>query len=749
MSVTSSLRLWLTRGAIASLVGASMVAGAAPAHAVGIGPVEPISFGFDRSSDDGSSVVVHDGESASIVSKVDFLSEFEGFPFAKNSVLTRTAFNVTLPDDVTSDWQSREWYGFRSTEDETLCDEVYESAPKLTITNSRRCIDYLQVYDTVGVQNDTGSTQTIQTNAASQVVKNGKKTISNAPNVYEELYAQVHKRDVSSVTLEENESSLTMSLKGCIDESLLNRDSQELSVIVTATEDGSTLTEGESEDYIVWDVSGSGYISEDLSTFTTPRADDYESENGVERENLEVYLDVYIGSPTASTYTATLDVKNVSNQSVLEECGNSDVLGFPTVDVETGGNPSATAATRSLPAATVMANDDFNMYAYNQDGFGGLFYWNLGGSDNTAYTNVDAKVVHMSASGATTSFNGSGYFDTTTGVDGDLGIFRYDTDGSKWFSLSDKGTNWSMTSGTMSAGSPVTKTLTAKAVNKMCPTGFTASYLWGNAAATTAPTAQMWCELGSNHALVLVNLSTVTKIATLGTTSKKNPCVVPVQATSAIASSDSDIAIAYYTRVSTKDVEGYCTSIGSTTKSRSITTVTKAGVATTTSIANNPWGADGEPYTVEMAPADASGSSWIGVGSISDSVMWGTVEPTVAFSLTSNSISVSSSIDPVDLPANSDNRSFTPIKKISSTKWLIGITNTRDFDGVSYADYTQATLNPSTGVITMGDTATMYDFGGYPSARIGASFSIKSGDSATWFVVTGEGTYKSTTWTVS
>ncbi len=727
-----------------TLVGITVTS--APAQAVGIGSVTPEQFSFDRASTDGSNVVVNDGEIVDIYSAVEISPEWAGWPLKKGVKLSRTAFTPVLPAALQGDsFTWREWSGQASNDPEYTCAGIWSDAAGYTFTAADACVDDLRITDGTWARNFSGTSQTITTNAGAQILKNGKKDITTQPGVDSTLTGHITKRDLDSLTIASGESNLTMTMHACVDESLLSDTSEDLSISMVVQRGGSPLIKGTG--YDLWDNSNDENVDLEAMTFTTPSAADYLEGYGTARENIEVNLDVTFSSTSAAAYTATIDLKNGSNQSVLEECPADGVASWGSVSNIDNGDPNITQNSRSLPTNVLQTKSNFDLYGENPDGFGGQFYWTY---DQATQVDVDPapmKIVHLGPTGATNDFNGSGYFTTTSGPYGQLDMGRYDVNGSKWYAINSSAGNWSVTTGSMSAGSPTTSTVTTKTLSKLCPTNFSANWLIGTPAPTANPLAFLFCGYKSFSAVQMVSLKSTgpTLVTSLGATTAKKPCLVPAEATNPNASAGTDVAFLVYTRVGGKDENGYCSAIGATVSGRGLTKITQAGVVTKSTIATNPWVDGVEPASVSMAPSNNQGSEWIGLTYTAE----GIYDPSYAdHTFTTDTAAISSGSSTIALDAGDDFGQWAyllPVKKVGATSWLVALSGDSVFDGETTAKYTVGVLNTTTGQVANGDVGTMSGFG-YYSGRIASRISIKSGTAAYWYTTTSASNYSVSSW---
>ena len=262
MFVSHSALSHITRWAVAGLflTGSSFVA--LPAQANG-DSFAPYSYNFDRPSTDGKSMVIKDGERATVYSQQFLSDSYAGWPAKLNSVFGRSALTVTgsslsgLTREDNSDW--RDWY-YDSFADDT-CGWGSLDSTTFRISNDNKCIDYLQVTDHTTVSNASGSSKTLVTNSNSQVLKLGKKDISNATGVSRGFYAMVEVYDAATVTTLEGEEYISAGFSLCLNEDLVVA-GDVLDLVGNWSTDGNPLV---ADDYEVnpWEEAGATYTVPD------------------------------------------------------------------------------------------------------------------------------------------------------------------------------------------------------------------------------------------------------------------------------------------------------------------------------------------------------------------------------------------------------------------------------------------------------------------------------------------------------
>ena len=135
------------------------------------------------------------------------------------------------------------------------------------------CIRYLRVGDQVDVTNNTGQQQTLTTNTMSQVLKNGKSTLSGQTGIDSFLIGQVT-ADGGSVVTSSGDNSIDLRFNGCIDESLLDTNGEDLTVEVTVTRNGTVLERGTDYDLSFNDGITDGDTDPTLITYPAPSVEE-------------------------------------------------------------------------------------------------------------------------------------------------------------------------------------------------------------------------------------------------------------------------------------------------------------------------------------------------------------------------------------------------------------------------------------------------------------------------------------------
>lgn len=720
----SRIAAWTTFG----LVAASLVAFAPAANANG-GGYSPTYYSFDREASAPGTMLVNDDERVTIFSGQSLQEEY-AWPAPLKTVMSRSAFTQTTASMAgltsLSDEKYRYWSG--STQADPLCSDLedgggyfFQESATLKITAGNRCLDSLSVEDQITVSNDTGSSKTVVTNSMSQVLKAGKKDVSSAVGAGRFFYGNVQKTDVASVTLDPSESYVNAYFELCLNEDLVEG-SDELTIDVS------------------WSQGGSAVSSEDLvvrsNTYLVPEDNPYDQ---------SIYFWVNLDTEDATgTHIATADVE-LSGDSVLEECppAATEPL-WPEVTIINGDGPQATTTPRSMPSDTFTGNDNWDRYGVYQDGFGGMVHYGLT-NDEGAGT---VTLVQLGASGPQNDYNGTGGRTLTSDSNGNFDLGRYGAAGANQFTLVSKAKgNWEYTTSTMTGATPVTQTLTKSSLTKMCDRGFTVYWMGTLSTPTVNPTALLSCVKKNSYQDVLVSIvnNVPTLLQRLGAPTKTRPCVATSFGSNS-AATGTDVALIVYTSTTSND--SYCTGGDVDVSARSITTLTAAGVSTTTPLTESPWAEPGEPYTVQIAPGSSAGE-WVGMTSTRGEE-WETI-PANLFTIAGSAITEGQSITLDDMTDFGLNPRFSIVKKVSTGEWLMSIDGgDPDYwllwdDGENIDRVTVASVNTSTGAVTNGDIVELSGFGQY-SWRIGGFFSGNSPSGTTYFTMTGADTYSTTSW---
>ena len=734
MFVSQSALSHITRWAVAGLflTGSSFVA--LPAQANG-DSFAPSSYSFDRPSTDGKSMVIKDGERATVYSQQLLSDTYAGWPAKLKSVFSRSALTVTgsslsgLTREDNSDW--RDWY-YDSFADET-CDCGSLDSTTFRISNDNKCIDYLQVTDHTTVSNASGSSKTLVTNSNSQVLKLGKKDISNATGVSRGFYAMVEVYDAATVTTLEGEDFIGARFSLCLNEDVVVA-GDVLDLVGNWFTDGDPLM---ADDYEVnpWEEAG--------ATYTVPDDNPYDQ---------TVDFSIQLTVPEPGEHSASADVMK-EGSSVIEECPDSGAApAWPSIETIEGpaGAPKATTTPETMPTWTDLTNPNWDRYGVFPDGFGGAFHYGVSNDDGAG----TVRVVSFDSTGALNNYSSNGMRTFESNSDGYFDIGRYGAAGVNQFTLVARAKgNWEYTTSTMLSSSVQTTTFTKKNLAKLCEKGYTFSGLYPISASTVNPTAVLYCTGGNAYRRAVVSIANNTPVVQtrFGTPTKSRPCVI-VSFGSNPATTGNEVALIAYAATMSRE-NGECTGDG-VVSARSIVAISADGMAVTTPTAD-PWGDLGEPYYLQIAPGAASGQ-WVGITLDSDG--WQQT-PGNLFSIASpegvvsSTITVGQEIVLDDSTWFGDYPRYDIVKDAGNDNWLLSIRSVPGYygmggleiDGELFERATVASVDTVTGAVTNGDVVELSGFGSY-STRTGSLFSGSGPNGTTFFAMTGLTSYSSTTW---
>jgi hypothetical protein len=730
----SRIAAWATFG----LVATSLVAIAPAANANGDG-YSPTNYFFTREASTPGSMLIKNGETVTVYSEQS-LSEAYAWPAPLRSVFSRSAFTQTRQSiaglSSLSDSKMRWWSGY-STAD-PLCSEFEENGGNIsqestnfTINAGNRCVEYLSVSDQITFTNTSGSSKTVVTNSQSQVLKVGKRDISAATGASRMLTGYVEVPDVSTVTTVSGETNVRANFQLCINEDLVDP-AAELEFDVTWSKAGNALT---SEEITV------NYYDENYelaSSYTVPEDNPYD-----QQISLDVWPNDELSGPGA--HVASADV-TFNGSSVLEECPEfATEPGWPTINTIDGiaEGPQATSTSRTMPTDTYTANDNWERYWVFADGFGGAFHSGVTNDDGAG----TVTLVKFDGTSAQNDYNGTGGRQLASDSGGYVDLGRYGAAGANQFTLvpRSKG-NWEYTTSTMTGANPVTRTLSKATLAKLCERGFTFGAIYALNTPTANPTALVGCSDRTSYRQVLVSIvnNVPTVLTRFGTPTRTRPCV-GVAIGSNTAATGTEVALVAYARTMARGSDGFCTGGDVAVSARTITSLTAAGVATTSPLASSPWGEPGEPFNIQIAP-DATSGNWVGMTSTMGEEFQSI--PANLFTMTSSAITEGTAVVLDDSTDFGSYAQYDIVRKVSSGKWLISI-NSGDMyhDGESIVRATVASVNTSNGAVTNGDVVELSGYG-WSSGRTRSLFSGNGPNGTTFFAMTGENSYSTTTWSV-
>lgn len=716
------LAAWATFG----LVATSLVAITPAANANGDG-YSATNYSFDRASSDGKSMLIKDGERVTVYSQQTLDFDY-AWPAALRSVFTRSAFTQTRASltgiTVENDTKWRYWQGTSNNEECSFFDEK----TSLTINAGNRCINYLYATDQVIISNSSGSPKTVVTNSDSQVLKVGKRDVSNVTGSSRNFYSYVESAESSSVTLGAGETYVSANFVLCLNEDLVDA-GDELAFEATWSRNATPLA-GEDVDASFFDNDGNSQTS-----YIVPEDNPYDQE-------ISLGVTPSEANRGEGTHVATADV-TLNGSSVLEECPEpATEAGWPSIEIVDGDGPQATTTSRVMPTSS-FAGSNWDRYNVFSDGFGGAFHSGVSNDEGAG----GVTLVQLGATGPENDYNGSGGRNLSSNKDGYFDVGRYGVAGADQFTLVERSKgNWEYTTSTMAGANPVTRTFTKAALARLCVKGFTFSWMNALSTPTVNPTVLVGCSDRTSYRQLLVSIvnNVPTVVTRFGSPTRTRSCV-SVSFGSNSAATGSEVALIAYASTFARNSDGYCVGGDVPVSARSITNVTAAGTATTSPIASSPWGGSGEPFYLQIAPGSSAGQ-WVGMSFASlggfDSV------PANLFTMTASTITEGTSIELDDSTDFGYYPQYDIVKKESDSEWLISVNGTNVYvDGETLMRATVASVNTSTGVVTNGDILELSGFG-FASSRTYGMFSGNGPSGTTFFNMTGVDSYSTTTWDV-
>lgn len=749
-SIKSRIGLWTIAAVV--FAGSSIVA--LPAQAAWNAPS---SLSFIRNATAGA-LTIKDNESVTVSSQHTISPEYPGWPFKRGSVLSRTALQVNAGSGLTveegSQWRS--WSGWDS-EYTAECDIRGENA-KFTITSAMSCMDSLNVYDNAEVTNDSGSTKNITTNLSSQVLKNGKKTMSGT-GIEKSLYGFVR---VDDPLLMQDGYPIDPSAEGSVSfdyELCIREENVDPGDVLTISADMFIGPDGiASEDVTVWDyndIDGDSITENDME-FTVPEdgvPDDLRVSFTIQTQDAPLLA--FEGDALPSL-KALADIARDGSiwdggSSVVEPCANNETPRWGGYGIGTLASDSQPQMhwgldiDHALPEYATFESGGWDNFSSAADGFAGMYFWK-----NASQAGGNARVVRYQEDGIDSDFNnGVGYFEGPTDADGYLEMGSYGTDGTKFASLArTSSAAWTLTLGSKTnAGPAVTNTVTKKALAKLCSSGFSPAWLYLVSAPTTDPLLYLYCGKGSTYRPVIAKWAAnkVTAIAALGKPTTKSTCVVPTFGMDTRATG-TEAAVVIYTRTSKRNSDGYCVS-GGAVSNRSMMTISAAGVGSAVSAMADPWEGGDEPAYIMLAAGETPGS-WIGVTYNSNGDMWSPA--TIGRPFTLDVAGFDLLADEVFLDPSTDFgywANVTPIAEIGPNTWTVAVKGSSTIDGDNVSRVTLGTLNTDTGQITNGDIGESSDYG-YSTSRHIDQIAADSEGNMTWYFNTADDVYTTLYWTL-
>ena len=763
-------------GLVSGLVVAS---GAAPVHATaGIGPVYPEARVEISVVPEAGSVDIADGQTLEVVITAELqaygysgwdsnptqfsMSEFSLGSLPSGVSVTSTKYYWTA--DNTSDPMANCHQGQTFTTDSSKVNFTLTVSCKDDINRVWGEIDYV-------ITNTSGSDQTVNTNTETAEMLVGGVSESSSYVRLEASY--VEQMDESGITIPDNASSYVYLDFGtlCIASAAAG---ETLDIERVGTYDGVDLPQYDNNA----SPSQTLYLDDQTSGFYS-YASEYPYQKtifdtyDVTSSNRTIYGARFQIRDSGATLHGTLLIASLdltlAGESQLETCssgggggGGGTPSSYPVLSGLRTTKPSAEgkgqiSAAKSLP---LMSNGQSTNSAVAGP-VGDAFYWGIDSSG----AKPKANVVRITSSGTAAKIGG-----TTTKLVKELdtgalmrGFGWYGANASKYVLLATDGsTGYKIYFGNLADGSGTsTKTLTGARVTAICGDGYMPN-LNLVSAPTPTPIVNVFCSpmgMGGDWFSVYGKLEADTGSAMkitlldLPKPTVAKPCVYMTIGRNSKATG-TNVAMIVYAAVGVKtseDLGGMPSDecAGKSISSRSLLTVTAAGVTKKSTVTGAPFGTT-ESIMSRIAPGKTA-NTWImffisgGFTSPGSTVTKGYTISATGQIAAKGTISLGSVGTSFVAPGGMMTQdALTPIKELPNGTWLAYRTQLR-YDQSTYT-IALAKYNPTTGAVTTGDALKLASY----SQPAGKYINVIGTDSAVgslrYFVLTAAGKYKVATW---
>ncbi|MCX6421267.1 MAG: hypothetical protein NT180_02700 [Actinobacteria bacterium] len=439
---------------------------------------------------------------------------------------------------------------------------------------------------------------------------------------------------------------------------------------------------------------------------------------------------------------------------------------WPALDVgalSTAAQAKATAMLGTVsdamlfPAGTISSDTSSS----TPDTGGGVFYWGR--------TGATVKIVNPGPTGAKPIASATAKMLTLTVPPGHrfLGFAWYGSARDKWAALSGSVAGYKLWTGNLANSTGrAEKTLAYEAAGSLCSLP-SYTYVSLLSAPTTFPTLRVNCTPngGGGYAgtvqtvIAKTNIGaseaiTLTKLATQGDVTAEKMCSFGSTGVNSKATG-SDTAIIVYGAIAPTPAPStgpndypQCSTTGIT--GRKITTITQAGVATTTNIAQSPWGGT-DPSSIYWASGKAA-NTWIGIGRFGSDYYPLTVSASRVITKKASKISFSAATN-FSASGMGISESLSPVAEVSATKWVLARTQFNMGNPMSAKRvFANATLDPATGTVKSGQGLKVENLpmmGPTGQAILSANSRFTASKWYTnFYVLTAAGKYKVATWWV-
>lgn len=732
------------RGRIAAIITgvvalAASVLTVAPAQAAAA--TVDIDYVTVNRSTSGDQFVVKSGETVNFYSYYSLSSSY--FTDAPISASTEFSFSgpVMTLNGVTANSASYNWSS------SGMGDCAYASSSTSTLTVSASCTSYVSVNLSTSYTNSSGSDITVSfDDSAAAVLRAGATTFGvNGSNG--SSYASTSDSNGGSFTVGDEDNYINGSFSACLASEKLSTldEGEELTVDIVLQVDGvdQTLVDDINDPETgIGEVEIRGYESGITSAFT------YIVPTG-RTTSTEISRDFYSGSPNSGTWTGSMTVKDSDGVTVAGECSGGYVPGAPVTYPTTISAPSSpvspvlpfTQTTKTIGAGLTALTSATS----TDDGSGGKLY--------AAVVSGSVKVIQITPSGVKSSFAKVGKA-TIAGVTSvnSLGLYAAK---SKWFAISGNPmTGFKIHLGSMSSSTVTTKNVTVAKLTAVCGSGYTGSNVAAQSSAAASPLVNVRCFRSANggNQSVIAKITTsssstasVTKVVALGSagTAGTAKCISTSLGSNLGATGKVNTFVAYV--VTGTGTNPSCMSFSAVSK-REIVMITAAGVDSVKTVSGNPWGSSvsDEPYRLYFAPGKTTGA-FIGTAMIG-----GVMSPPTGVRLLTVSSAKTLAVKSTSILYSSDALvdlsfpSIFPVKEISTSKWALRLNNQTGADEMNFG---VATVNPSTGAVTVGEMLNVAGYSSYSYAPIMNTTAWSSDGKVRHYVLNSATSVTISTWT--
>jgi len=741
-------------GLIASGLALATLPAANAAIANSPGPIYPYGNSTQEIDETTGLVTIPAGTTYRVSVGVNIGEASDLLPVTQQTTFGLGAFNPTVPANL-SVVSPADFYW--STSGTGFCPPPSENRSTTLTLPAASCHTTLSGYWGMAVKNSTSSAITWDLPIEGAKLSVNGSNVDRTTGVLNENYfmtASVSRNFpegalANGVALIGNEGSIFFNFQPpCFDAT----DGSVLDVVYVATLD----------DVAISTTAGSGLnMSWTVGGATKPATFTYQANGVVGR--VEARLNNVSASEAGKLLRVSIDFQK-AGKSVSGECNwgpPPTTFTYPTVGaLSTAAQAKATAMlgtvseALSFPAGTISGDTSWS----SADTGGGVFYWGR--------TGATVKIVNPGPTGAKPIASATAKMLTLTLPPGHrfYGFAWYGSARDKWAALSGGFAGYKIWTGNLAnATGRAEKTLAYDAPDALCSLP-SRTYVSLLSAPTTFPTLSVRCmpsgdTSGNQTVIAKTNIGaaaavTLTKLATQGDITTENKCSFGSTGVNS-KEAGADTAIIVYGSIAPTPapytggggMPPQCSATGIT--GRKITTISQAGVAATTTIAQSPWGAT-DPSTISWASGKAA-NTWIGVGKFGSDLYPLTVSASRVITKKASKISFTAATN-FSASGMGITESVTPVAEVSATKWVLvrNQRNSSNFLSIKQVS-ANATLDPATGTVKSGQGLKIENLsmmGGAQAILTSNSRFTASKWYSNFYVMTAAGKFKVATWWV-